>query len=74
MTTREQRERTLWLQVSMDEYELPLIVADSAAELASLAGVSVQTVRTAACIADKPGSRQKYIRVIFDTKEELLCD
>lgn len=34
----------LWLELSRDKYELPLIVADSAAELARKAGVKPNTV------------------------------
>ncbi len=34
----------LWLKVSSDQYELPLAVADSAVELATLCGVTVNTI------------------------------
>lgn len=34
----------LWLKVSGDRYELPLAVADTAAELAKLCGVTVNTI------------------------------
>lgn len=75
MTTAEERARTLWLMVSTDKYELPLIVEDSAAKLARRAGVNVTTVMTSACNAERTGKWAKYIRVIFDTKEELaICD
>lgn len=36
----------LWLQVTSDKYELPMIVADSPAELAKLAHVEKRTVIT----------------------------
>ena len=32
-------KRNVWLKVTTDKYELPVAVADSAAELASLVGV-----------------------------------
>ena len=31
---------TLWMTVTMDEYELPTAVADSAVELAKIVGIS----------------------------------
>lgn len=34
----------LWLKVSGDRYELPLAVADTAAELAKICGVTVSTI------------------------------
>ena len=39
--------RKLYLLVSDDKYRLPLIVADSAKELARLAGTTISTVYTA---------------------------
>lgn len=35
---------TLWLQVTTDQYELPLVVADSRQELARLCGVKPKTI------------------------------
>ena len=34
----------VWLKVSSDKYELPLAVADTAVELATLCGVTVNTI------------------------------
>ena len=36
--------RTLWMMVSSDKYELPLIVCDSAAELSRIVGVTENTI------------------------------
>lgn len=38
---------TVWLLVSDDEYELPLVIADSVPQLASKIGVSENTIRSA---------------------------
>lgn len=38
--------KVLWLKVTMDEYELPVAVADSAAELAKMLGVTVNNIRS----------------------------
>lgn len=35
---------TIWIEVTRDEYELPVRVADSATELAEMAGVSANNV------------------------------
>ena len=35
----------LYMKVTRDKYELPVAIADSAAELARMVGVKVQTVR-----------------------------
>ena len=40
------KQRYLWLAVTADEYELPLAVENTAAELARRLGVSENTVRT----------------------------
>ena len=40
------KQRYLWMAVTADEYELPLAVEDTAAELARRLGVSENTVRT----------------------------
>lgn len=39
------KQRYLWLAVTADEYELPLIVENTAAALARRLGVSEETVR-----------------------------
>lgn len=40
---------TLYLYVTNDKYELPLIVADSVRELADTLGKSVHTINSAFC-------------------------
>lgn len=42
------KQKYLWMCVEADEYELPLIVADSARELAEMVGLSVDTVTVSA--------------------------
>ena len=39
------KQRYLWLAVTADEYELPLVVENTAAALARRLGVSEETVR-----------------------------
>lgn len=54
----------LWLAVTADEYELPLVVADSAEELGAKFGVKANTV-ISAIIRGYNGRENgyKYVRV-----------
>ena len=72
MTTSEQRARTLWLCVTPDQYELPMIVADSAKELARKAGVTAETVFSAVYRAEKYGTRSQYIRIVYPSQEDSI--
>ena len=38
--------KKIWTQITKDEFELPVIVADTAKELAEIVGVHVSTVVT----------------------------
>lgn len=38
------KQKYLWLKVTKDEYELPLLVADSSTELAKMLGLSKTSV------------------------------
>lgn len=38
------KKRVLWLEVTQDEYELPLKVADTARELAQMCGTNINNV------------------------------
>lgn len=59
----------LWMKVSMDKYELPLIVCDSAAELARRIGVPQVNIRSAISKAKRRGYRCKYVKVAIDEEE-----
>ena len=51
-------QQYLWLAVTADEYELPLVVEDTAAALARRLGISEDTVR----VMDYRGKNEKYRR------------
>lgn len=53
----------LWLCITLDRYELPTAVADTANELARLCGVSEKTIRSSISNANKHGYRSRYIKV-----------
>lgn len=58
------KQRFLWLEVTRDEYELPIYVADSAGELAKFAGVKNATsIISAIGKAKKKGHRCKYKKI-----------
>lgn len=52
----------LWIAITADKYELPLIVADTPEELAQLAGVAVGSVRS--CYSRYKNGRRKKSRYI----------
>lgn len=52
------KQRYLWMAVTADEYELPLVVEDTAAALARRLGVSENTVRT----VEYRGKNERYRR------------
>ena len=52
------KQRYLWLAVTADEYELPLTVENTAAELARRLGVSEDTVR----VMEYRGKNERYRR------------
>lgn len=61
---------TLWIRVSDDKYELPIAVADTAAELARMLGVKRNTILSAAC--NERAGRIKnscYKKVVIDDDE-----
>lgn len=57
----------LWLMITTDKYELPLIVADSPRELAKFVGVSYQNIKTCIYLKNKGKiAYSKYVKVEVD--------
>lgn len=52
------KQQYLWMAVTADEYELPLIVEDTAAALARRLGISEDTVR----VMEYRGKNERYRR------------
>lgn len=61
---------TIWMRVSKDDYELPEVIALSAAELARLTGVQPCTIYTCMRSARQHGGRSQYVRVDIDETDE----
>lgn len=53
----------IWMSVTKDEFELPLVVADSAAELARILGLTRCAVSSCISKARDNGTRCKYVKV-----------
>ena len=61
------KQKYIWLAVETDQYELPIAVADTAAELGSSFGVKANSIIN--CVIRGRNGREngyKYIRVIDD--------
>ena len=60
----------LWLKVTQDEYQLPLVVARSADELAKMCGVGKEVIfRWINRQKNNPEIKHKYIRVDYTDEE-----
>ena len=65
--------RTVWMLVTEDKYELPLVIADSAAELARLTHRSQQTIRGAVSRCEtgkRKRCRYRRVRITDDEEDE----
>lgn len=61
---------TVWMYVTMDKYELPIYVEDSAKELAKLVGTRSDLIHSAIWHAQKRNGRCKYVKVEVDNINE----
>lgn len=60
----------LWLKITQDEYELPLVVGRSADELARMCGVGKEVIfRWIKRQNDNPKVKPRYIRVDYTDEE-----
>lgn len=65
MEKRQARE-VVYMLVTQDKYELPLVVADTVAELAKLTGQKRSSVASAISHAKKKGFSSRYVEVVID--------
>ena len=64
-------QKYIWMCVEADEYELPLIVADSARELAEIVGLSVDTITVSAYRGyNGKASGRKFVKVRLEEWQE----
>lgn len=60
---------TVWMKVTDDEYELPIVIADSAAELARMLGCSANSIYSSICRFNM-GYTSRYRKVEIDQAED----
>ena len=60
----------IWMEVTRDEYELPVAVADTADKLGKLVGVKGHSIREIMSMAKRRGGKCKYITVIIDEEDD----
>lgn len=56
----------VWEYVTKDKYELPIVTADSAEELAKKVGLTANAIRSGWCHSQKRGTKCRYQRVVID--------
>ena len=55
--------KVLWMKITKDEYELPVAVAETAAELARMLNVSVDTIYSATSRRRNKGDKTAFVKV-----------
>lgn len=60
----------LYMEVTMDDYELPIIVADSVRELAEICHVSPKTISSCISHEKAGGKRTRYKKVVVEDNEK----
>ena len=60
------KKNILWMQVSKDEYELPLAVADTASALAKICGVTENAIKSGVCHREKGRRNGCFVKVYLD--------
>ena len=60
----------IWMYVTDDEYELPMAVADTCAELAKLVGVTTNAIRLDRYRARLNGNKSRFVKVTVDSLED----
>lgn len=62
----EKEPRAVYMLVTQDKYELPLVVADTVAELARITGQKRSSIASAMSHANKKGFSSRYKKVVID--------
>lgn len=60
----------IWMKVTKDKYEFPLVTANSSRELAKKLGVFESTVSSTIRKAKQCGSKCQYVKVEIDDDED----
>lgn len=60
----------VYMQVTKDEYELPVAIADTVAELAMLTGIKPNSISTSISKAKKYKRKSQYVKIEIDEGDE----
>lgn len=63
-------KETIWMEVTTDELELPLVTAPSAVALAEKCGVSKNAVWMSVAHRKQRGTRTRFVKVEIDDETE----
>lgn len=58
--------QVVWMAITHDEYELPVAVADTAAELGRILGVTENAIYSGLSNSKRKGYKSKYVKVVID--------
>ena len=61
---------TLWVAITLDRYELPVAVADTAEQLSALVGCTKNSIYSSVSHSLKHGYRSRYIKVVIEEDAE----
>lgn len=64
------KEKYIYMLVTKDKYELPLVVADSVAELAKKLSVSPNVIYSIMSHAKKKGRKCRYVKVEYEDESK----
>ena len=67
---QKEMPNVIYMKVTRDIYELPVLIADSAKELAKMDGNKSVNIRTSIRNAEKKGYKSRYVKVTLDDEEE----
>ncbi|MBQ8662496.1 MAG: hypothetical protein IJ471_01425 [Eubacterium sp.] len=59
----------VYMKVTTDKFELPVMVANTVAELAIMDNTTSNNIRSAICKREKGLYKSKYVKVILDNDE-----
>lgn len=61
---------TLWMAITLDRYELPIAVADTAEQLAALVGCTKNCIYSSVSHSKTKGHKSRYIKVMIEEDSE----
>ena len=63
---KKTKQKVIYMEVTMDKYELPVAVADTVNELARMRNVKTNSIHNLIWSAAKRKGKSKYIKVVIE--------